>query len=59
LKPYFTAENIAEINEKVQLIESKKNRLLLKYVGHNFSDVKAKEYAHHGFARRIQTIAVR
>jgi hypothetical protein len=57
LKPYFTAKNIIEINEKVQSIDSKTNRLLLRYVGHSFSDMKAKEYAHHGFARRIQTLA--
>jgi hypothetical protein len=57
LKPYFTAKNIIEINEKVQSIDSKTNRLLLRYVGHIFSDMKAKEYAHHGFARRIQTLA--
>jgi hypothetical protein len=56
LKPYFTAKNIIQINEKVQSIDSKTSRLLLRYAGHSFSDMNAKEYAHHGFARRIQTL---
>jgi hypothetical protein len=57
LKIFFTDEHISEMNAKLLTIESRKDRLLLKYVGHNFSRAKAREYAHHGFARRIQTLA--
>jgi hypothetical protein len=53
----FSDEAIAEMNAKVRSIESRKSRLRLRYVEHNFSDPKAREYAHHGFARRIQTLA--
>jgi hypothetical protein len=45
------------MHEKFQTIGPKTNRLLLRYVAHQFADPKAKEYAHHGFARRIQTLA--
>jgi hypothetical protein len=57
LKRYFTQEHIAQMREKLQMIAPKTDRLLLNYVAHNFTDIKAKEYAHHGFVRRIQTFA--
>jgi hypothetical protein len=57
LNTFFTDEHISEMNAKLLTIGSKTDRLLLKYVGHNFSHEKAKEYARHGFARRIQTLA--
>jgi len=45
------------MREKLQTIGPKTDELLLKYVAHPFADAHAKEYAHHGFARRIQTLA--
>jgi hypothetical protein len=57
LTTYFTKEQIVRLNAKLHTIQPKSNRLLLKYVEHPFSDPRAKEYAHHGFARRIQTFA--
>jgi hypothetical protein len=57
LSDYFSEKTLAEMSERLSTIQSKTNRLLLNYVGHNFSNAKAKEYAHHGFARRIQTLA--
>jgi hypothetical protein len=57
LKRYFTKEQIAQMREKIQTVAPKTDRLLLKYVAHKFSQPKAQEYAHHGFARRIQTLA--
>jgi hypothetical protein len=45
------------MREKFQTIGPKTDRLLLRYVAHQFADPKAKEYAHQGFARRIQTLA--
>jgi hypothetical protein len=57
LERYFPQKNLAQMREKLQTIGPKTDRLLLRYVAHQFADPKAKEYAHHGFARRIQTLA--
>jgi len=53
----FTRKYLAQMREKLQTIGPKTDELLLKYVAHPFADAHAKEYAHHGFARRIQTLA--
>src|SRR5262245_14205118 len=45
------------MREKLRTIGPKRDDLLLKYVAHPFSDAKAREYARHGFGRRIQTVA--
>jgi hypothetical protein len=57
LNGFLTDEDIARLDAELRTIEARGDRLLLKYVGHKFSNPKAKEYAHHGFARRIQTLA--
>lgn len=57
MKRYYPRKYVAEMLEKLQTIGKKRDDLLLRYVGYQFSDAKAKEYAHHGFARRIQTVA--
>jgi hypothetical protein len=57
LKRYFPKKTLAQMREKFDTIGPKSDRLLLRYVAHQFTDPKAKEYAHHGFARRIQTLA--
>jgi hypothetical protein len=56
LKRSFTQEGIAQLHAKLRMITPKADRLLLRYVAHNFTNLKAKEYAHHGFARRIDTL---
>ena len=55
-KDYYSETNLSDIRAKYNIIENKTNDLLLKYVANPFISVKAKEYAHHGFARRIQTL---
>jgi hypothetical protein len=55
-KRYYSKKNLLDIRAKYQTVEGKTNDLLLSYVGHPFKNEKAKEYAHHGFARRIQTL---
>ena len=40
MKRYFTQEHIAQMREKLQTIAPKTDRLLLKYVAHNFADLK-------------------
>jgi hypothetical protein len=54
---YFNQKYLAQLREKLQTIGPKRDDLLLKYVAHSFAEPKAKEYAHHGFARRVQTVA--
>jgi hypothetical protein len=56
LKRYFTREYLVKLREKFETIGPKTDRLLLRFVAHQFADPKAREYAHHGFARRIQTL---
>jgi hypothetical protein len=57
LKRYFTREFLVQLREKLQTIGPRTDRLLLKYTSHPFADPRAREYAHHGFARRIQTLS--
>jgi hypothetical protein len=57
LKRYFTREHLVGLREKFETIGPKTDRLLLRFVAHQFADTKAREYAHHGFARRIQTLS--
>ncbi len=57
MKRYFTQKHLVQLREKLQTIGPKTDDLLLKYVAHRFADPKAKEYAHHGFGRRIRTLS--
>jgi hypothetical protein len=57
VKCYFSRKHLAQMREKLQTVGPKTDSLLLKYVAHQFADPRAKEYAHHGFARRTQTLA--
>lgn len=57
MKRYYDRKALADMREKLPTVARKTDDLMLKYVSHRFSDAKAKEYAHHGFARRIQTVA--
>jgi hypothetical protein len=52
----FTKEHRAALRAKLQTIGPKTDNLLLKFVAHQFVQDKAREYARHGFARRIQTL---
>ncbi len=57
MKRYFSREYLVELGKKFETIGPKTDRLLLRFVAHQFADQKAREYAHHGFARRIQTLS--
>jgi hypothetical protein len=57
VKRYFSQRYLAQMREKLETIGPKRDDLLLKYVAHPFAEPKAKEYAHQGFARRVQTVA--
>jgi hypothetical protein len=56
LKKFFEKKSLAEIDSKFSLIEAKADKLVYKYVSHNFKNTKAGEYAKHGFARRVGTL---
>lgn len=57
MKSFFTQEYLTELCDKLETIGPKTDRIMLQFVSHQFTDPKAREYAHHGFARRIQTLA--
>lgn len=52
----YHEKQLAELQEAFEGIEAKTNNLLLKVMAHSFSSEKAKEFAHHGFCRRLQTL---
>jgi hypothetical protein len=56
LKRYFTKKHLSGIKEKYSTIKDKADQLILDYFAHRFSNEQAREYAHHGFGRRISTI---
>jgi hypothetical protein len=56
LKRYFSKDQLADIRAKFLAVEGKANRLVVRYVGHRFKNALAKEFAHHGFGRRVGTM---
>jgi hypothetical protein len=57
LKSFFTEEDLTKLLDNFETIGPKAEGLLLRFVSHQFIDARAREYAHHGFARRVQTLA--
>src|SRR6266851_1079528 len=53
---YFTDETLDQIRTKYGTIERKYEKLLLAYVGRRFVQARAKEFATHGFARRLRLL---
>jgi hypothetical protein len=56
LKSYLNKKQIAEIREKFSAIDGMTDQLVLRYVAHPFKNEQAREYARHGFARRLGTL---
>jgi hypothetical protein len=56
LPRYYGKKHLEKIKETRQQIQRKTDNLLLRFVGFRFENVKAAEYAQHGFARRIQIL---
>jgi hypothetical protein len=56
LKPNFSEQNLSDFQEKFQSIEGKADRLVFQYVSYPFKNKLAKEYANHGFGRRVGTL---
>lgn len=53
IKPYYGLGALKSIEEAYQNIDFEKNDLLLSYTQFNFSSNKAREFANHGFLRRV------
>lgn len=54
--PYFSAENIREIQSSYSEIENKYAALCVKILTHSWKNERAREFAHNGFSRRIGTM---
>lgn len=52
----FTPEQIAELKLEFATLRGKRDDILAKYIQFQFEDQRAKEYAHHGFMRRVKTL---
>ena len=53
---YLSPEQIQSIEEKLGEIERKYERLLLTVTRRKFNSEQAKEYAGHGYMRRLGTL---
>ena len=56
LPRYYGKKHLEKIRETRQQIQRKTDNLLMRFVGFRFENVRAAEYAQHGFARRIQVL---
>jgi hypothetical protein len=56
LKRYLTRRQIAEIRAKFKTVEDRTDRIVINYANHRFKNEQAREYAQHGFARRVGTL---
>jgi hypothetical protein len=57
LKPYFSEEQLAQIEQQRETIDRRASALLLAYTYHPFKNKKAREYASNGFSRRVTTLS--
>jgi hypothetical protein len=55
-KPYYIEKHLEELQAKFKTIDGRTDDLLLKYMGHQFTNQRAKEFAYQGFCRRVQTL---
>jgi hypothetical protein len=55
MKRYYSKAHLAGMREKLQTVGPKTDNLMLRFGTHRFLVEKGREYANHGFLRRIQT----
>jgi hypothetical protein len=55
--PYFSDQALADMRAQFASVPEKLSSLQMSYVQHNFREARAKEFAHHGYVRRLQTLA--
>jgi hypothetical protein len=53
----FSNEQLQELSDERGNIASKHVRLMESYLGRKYENARAREYAQHGFIRRIKTLA--
>jgi hypothetical protein len=56
VKSYLDKKTIADLREKISEIDGTTDRLTLRYTAFPFKNELAREYARHGFARRLGTL---
>jgi hypothetical protein len=55
-KPYYGPEVLAKLQEELSAVERRYNKLLLKFTRQRFANDEAREFAQHGFMRRLGTL---
>ena len=56
-KTYFSNEHLALLEEEYRAIPGKCQKLSGDFLRHNYNNARAREYAIHGFSRRLNTLA--
>jgi hypothetical protein len=56
VKRFLNKQQIADIRAKFATIEDRTNKLVINVASHQFRNELAREYAQHGFARRVGTL---
>ncbi len=54
---YFTEHALADLRRELATVPAKQVALQERYLRHAFAQERAKEFAHHGFVRRLKTLA--
>ena len=54
---YFSVEALADLHREARSVAGKQARLQERILRREFKEVRAKEFAHHGFVRRLKTLA--
>jgi hypothetical protein len=54
---FFSGEALKEFQERLSALDGKFRHLRERYVSRNYKNPKAREYAAHGFSRRLETLA--
>jgi hypothetical protein len=52
----LTKKQLVDIRTEFNTIEARTDRMVLTYTGHRFKNELAREYAQHGFTRRVGTL---
>lgn len=53
---YFAEQALADFRQEVATVPAKQATLQERYLRHAFAEERAKEFAHHGFVRRLKTL---
>ncbi len=56
MNPYYGSAVLAQLQEELWVVERRYNSLLLAFTRHRFENDEAREFAQHGFMRRLGTL---